>query len=573
VIGSGAGGGVAAFVLAKAGFEVTVLEKGKNYFRGLDDPKGLGLPVFGGDEVRNARAWPGMDALAEPRSLRSQGEAQRGVARSFTGDVNMLPSTVGGGTTHWDAKVPRFFKLDFELRSRMGPIEGADIVDWPLGYDALAPYYEACEQMIGVSGDLEQTPDFALEEAPRGAYPMAPNPPMYSALVFREAAERLGYQVHPAPEAINSSFRDGRPSCNNCGYCAGYGCPVNARAGSAVIFLRRALLLGARLVTRAMVTRIGTGPDGRATHVEYLAGDRLEPTRIQADTVVLAASAIESARVALLSKAQKHPQGLGNRSGRVGRTLCFHVSTFAAAVMPQRLHAYRGRAASHFMLEPCVPRPGFGLSGVPWFRGGVTEIGGSPRLIDEALVYDSLPFIRRTKHKEWMRSSPLRDRLLGVQMLGEDLPQLANRVDLDPKVRDVYGLPVARVTYSWHRHEKVASLYWGLQLRKICQATGAEHVFFYPSGLGLTDQATAVNTRHLSGTLRMGVDPLHSVVDSFGRMHDAPNVLVCDSSVFPTSGAFNPTLTIMAVAMRSATALAHGEDAAIRFGAAPEKPT
>ena len=560
VIGSGAGGATAAAVLARAGWQVTILEKGQNYFRGLEDPRGLALPVFGGDEIRNHRFFPGMDTLAEPRTRRTPEEAERGVERSFTGDVNALPATVGGGTTHWDAKTPRFWKLDFELASRLGPVAGADVVDWPFGYDALSPYYDSVEQLLGVAGDLAQTPEFVLSEAPRGAYPMPPGPPMYNALVFQEAGARLGYHVHPFPEAINSTPWDGRPACHNCGYCSGYGCPINARGGAAVTFLRRALLAGAKLVTRAMVTKIATDAQGFATHVEYLASDRMLPTRLEADVVVLAASAVESARIAKLSAAGAHPDGLGNRSGRVGRTLCFHASTFAAGVMPQRLHAYRGRSSCMVLMESCVPISRWaGLSGVPWLRGGVSEIGGTPYLIDEALVYDALPFIPRRAHKDWMRSSPLRDRLLGVQMLGEDLPQLANRVDLDPNVRDVWGLPVARITYALHRHEKLASLHWGLKLREILLAAGAEHAFFYPASLGFVENPTANNTRHMSGTLRMGVDPTRSVTDEFGRMHDAPNVIVADSSVFPTSGAFNPTLTIMAVALRSATALAHGE--------------
>jgi gluconate 2-dehydrogenase alpha chain len=564
VIGSGAGGSTAAVVLARAGWQVTILEKGRNFFRGLDDPAGLALPVFGGDEIRNRRFFPGMDMLAEPRTRRTPSEAEDGVERSFTGDVNALPGTVGGGTTHWDAKVPRFWKLDFELASRLGPVPGADVVDWPFGYDGLAPYYDAAEQVLGVAGDLAQTPGFVLQETPRGAYQMPPGAPMYNALIFQEAAARLGYQAYPFPESINSLPWDGRPVCHNCGYCAGYGCPINARAGAAVSFLRRALLAGARLVTRAMVTKIATDEKGRASHVEYLATDRRIPSRLPADVVVLAASAVESARIALLSTGPGHPDGLGGRSGRLGRTLCFHVSTFAAGVMPQRMHAYRGRTASMVMMEPCVPIQRWArFSGVPWLRGGVAEIGGATQLIDEAMVYDGLP-LPRSQHKDWMRSSPLRDRLLGVQMLGEDLPQLSNRIDLDPGVRDVWGLPVARVTYGLHRHERLASLHWGLKLREIMLAAGAEHAFFYPASLGLVDDRTANNTRHMSGTLRMGSDPARSVTDEFGRIHDAPNVVVADSSVFPTSGAFNPTLTIMAVAMRSATALAHGEDQARR---------
>jgi len=567
VIGSGAGGSVAAWVLARAGFEVTILEKGKNYFRGLEDPAGLGLPLFGGDEIRRRRGFPGLDAFAEPRTRRSQREAEAGAARSFTGDVNQLPGTVGGGTTHWDGKVPRFFKMDFAMRSRFGPVEGADVADWPFSYEALAPYYDAVEEILGVAGDLAATPGFVLEESPRGPYPMPPGPPMYAALTFQKAAAQLGYRVHAFPEAINSVPFDGRPACHNCGYCAGYGCPVNARGGAAVSFLRRALLAGARLATRAMVTKIATGANGRATHVELLATSGLRRERVEADVVVLAASAVESARLALLSDSAAHPHGLGNRSGRVGRTLCFHASTFASAVMPGRMHPHRGRSASHVMMEPCLPVTDSRLArfaGLPYLRGGVVEIGGSPQLIDEALAYDQVPFLRRARHKDWMRGSSLRDRLIGCQMLAEDLPQLANRVDLDPEVRDVYGLPAARVTYSPHRHELFASLHWARRLRAICRATGAERALVYPAALGLASDPTANNTRHVSGTLRMGDDPAASVCDGFGRMHDAENVVVCDGSLFPTSGAMNPTLTIMALALRNATALAHGEDAARR---------
>jgi choline dehydrogenase-like flavoprotein len=217
------------------------------------------------------------------------------------------------------------------------------------------------------------------------------------------------------------------------------------------------------------------------------------------------------------------------------------------------------------MLEPAIPsRPSVAKwAGLPWIRAGVVEIGGSTYPIDEALLYDSLP-MPRTWHKDLMRSSPLRDRLLGVQMLGEDLPQLANCVDLDSSVKDIYGLPVARITYSLHAHERVASFYWGTKLREVMLAAGADRALFYPAGLPLTDNPTANNTRHILGTMRMGPDPASSVCDEFGRMHEVPNVIIGDGSVFPTSGAFNPTLTLMAVALRSATALAHGEGRARR---------
>lgn len=564
MIGSGAGGSAAAWVLATSGFEVTVLEKGRNFFTGLGDPGAPGLPSFGGDEIRQARHLPGVDPLAEPRTARTQQEALEGVERSHVGDVNHLAHTVGGGTTHWDAKVPRFFDFDFEMHSRYGPVADADLADWPFGYGELAPYYDRVEEMLGVQGALEETPEFARLHAPRGPYPMAPSPPMYASLVWAEAARSLGYEPHPFPMAANSRMYDGRPACSSCGYCSGHGCPINARGGAAVSFLHRALQAGARLVTRACVTRIATDAHGRATHVDLLAGGERRPQRLTADVFVLAASAVESARLALLSRGPAHPEGLGNASGRVGRTLCFHSSVFAGGTMPQRLHAHRGRSTSHCLLEPAIPETDSRLArwlGLPFVRGGVCELGGSPYLIDEAHAYDLLPQ-PRTMHKELMRSSALRDRMLALQMLGEDLPQLSNRVDLDPSVRDVYGLPVARITYSAHRHEKLASWLWGRRLQKIAQAAGAERTYFTPTGLLGAGGPAA--TRHVAGTLRMGSDPERSVTDSFGRIHGADNVVVCDGSVFPTFSGVNPTLTIMAVALRNATALTRGEAAARR---------
>jgi len=564
VIGSGAGASVAAWVLATSGFEVTLLEKGRNYFRGLGRPGAPALPVFGGDEIRAARNLPGVDPLAEPRTARSQDEAADGVVHSQVGDVNHLANTVGGGTTHWDAKVPRFFDFDFEMRSRYGPIENADLADWPFSYAELAPYYDAVEVLMGVQGDLAATPDFVLRHAPRGPYPMPPSPPMYASLVWAESAAALGYQPMPFPMAANSRFYDGRPACTSCGYCSGHGCPINARAGAAVVFVHRALQAGARLVTRACVTKIATDARGRATHVEYLAGPELRAERLPADLVILAASAVESARLALLSPGPAHPRGLGNTGDRVGRTLTFHSSVFAGGTLPQRLHAHRGRSTSHCLLEPAIPDTRSKLArwaGLPFVRGGVCELGGAPYLIDEALTYDALPQ-PRTSHKDLMRSSAVRDRNLALQMLGEDLPQWANRVDLDPEVVDVYGQPVARVSYSLHRHEKLASWIWGRRLQKIAQAAGAERSYFTPAGLFGSGGLSA--SRHMAGTLRMGSDPASSVCDGFGRIHGAENVVVCDGSTFPTFSGVNPTLTIMAVSLRAATAIAHGEAQARR---------
>src|SRR5262249_10074965 len=153
-----------------------------------------------------------------------------GTARSFMGDVNTLPTTVGGGTVHWDAKVPRFWRQDFHGRSLYGPIAGANVADWPLSYEELAPFYREVERRMGVQGDVRRMPRATLAQAPRRhQFPLPPNPPMLGGSRLAEGARRLGYEAYPFPMAVHSRPFGGHPRCNSCGFCSGYGCPIVAR--------------------------------------------------------------------------------------------------------------------------------------------------------------------------------------------------------------------------------------------------------------------------------------------------------------------------------------------------------
>jgi len=254
IVGSGAGASVAAWELTRAGFPVTLLEKGRNLLPGLGTAGGIGS-LFGNDEVKEGRFFENQDPVLEPRTARTQTDAQQGTDRSFVGDVNDLPTVVGGGTVHWDAKTPRFWQQDFKALSLYGPVPDANVADWPFEYKELAPFYDEVETQLGVQGDVKQMPPSTLD-AERGAprkhqFPQPPNPPMYSGLLLKEGARRVGYTAYPFPMAVNSQTFDGRPPCNSCGFCSGFGCPINARGGAAVSFLHHALLAGAnRLWTR-----------------------------------------------------------------------------------------------------------------------------------------------------------------------------------------------------------------------------------------------------------------------------------------------------------------------------------
>jgi len=430
---------------------------------------------------------------------------------------------------------------DLRARTLYGPMKGTNLEDWPLAYSDLEPFYDEVEKIIGVQGEAGSSP---FEEPRSSPYPMPPGYPKYVSVLLSDAARSLGYHPSPTPMAINSMPYRGRPACSNCGFCGQHGCAINAKGSTAVTSIRDALLTGnCELRPECFVFGLRTNPAGtRVESVEYIGPDGAAVSQ-PGGIFLLGCNAIESARLCLLSASAAHPDGLGNRSGMVGRNLMFHLVYSVFGLFPQRTHIHRGHVGSHGMddfnraPDPDDPDKIFG--------GGIVEFGAQLHPIDEAKY---LPLVGES-HKRWMRESLFRDHLGVVTLIGEDPPVPTNRVDLDPEVRDVYGFPVARITYQPPDTRTALEARYVPPMVRILREAGA----FFTMAVPLSVESGGIpNSKHILGTLRMGTDPDRSVTDPHGRFHDLENLYGTDGGLFVTSTGYNPTLTQQALAARQA---------------------
>jgi gluconate 2-dehydrogenase alpha chain len=538
IIGSGAGAGPIAYLCTKNGLKVLILEAGPNHFSYLDDPTQEPVPEHSNDDIKlEIRNFITVDTRMDPRSWRT---APSDGARLSVGDVNGLPKHVGGGMVHADVKMPRYETQDFMMATLLGTqVQNANFADWPISYDDLEPFYAYAEKAVGVQGRMGANPF----ESPRsGDYPMPPGLPMYLSTVASTGITASGYNPFPYPTAVNSMPYDGRPPCNDCGYCSDYGCPINAKGSTAVTMTRKALLTGnCLLLAETRVTKlIMNGANDTVTAVQCV-----DPTgnvvQYTASRYVLAASPIEDARLLLLSDITG--PGVGNASGMVGCNLMFHLQTSCVGIFNDRLHGHRGRTVDHgfadFRGKAANYNPAISL-------GGIVEISGSEHPATEAAYYSQILLESQFKFdgtvfKKMMRQSPFRDRIIVLTMQAEDAPQVTNRVDLDPNVVDFFGTPAPRVTYSNHPYELAASAYYGpIMQNNIFKAAGARWS-------AVTPRDTIPASAHIMGTLRFGNDPTTSVCDKTGKLHDIQNLYCSDGALFPTSSGYNPTMTIVSL--------------------------
>jgi choline dehydrogenase-like flavoprotein len=537
VIGSGAGGAPVALALAQAGARVVVLEKGPYYT----------LRDFVHDEVAIClRDFWAPYPNEDPHTIIRGDEARsRRTRDGWTGVC------VGGATVHMSGFTYRFKESDLRLATRTGGIADADLADWPISLDELAPYYDLVEVKLGVSGRAGTNPF----DPPRRPYPLPPIKPHPAAQLVDEAARGLGYHPFPTPRAILSRAYGRRPPCNLCGFCGEYGCENASKSSVLATLIPEAEATGrCEIRPRAMVARILVDARGRASGVEYwdAAGQLHE---VAARVVVVAASAIETARLLLLSQTQRFPNGLANGSGLVGKNLTF--STFGKATAIFDRGALVARLGARDMELPFLQRSiqddyWMEKSGLVLPKGGtynfilhhVNPINAAVRLFkdsDNALWGQALKDrIHQYSHDElWME----------VEIFGEFLPWKGVFVDLDPDVKDRWGMPVARIHLKHHPADVATSTAMVKKGIEIFRA-------MRPAPTRVTAWTWGTTTFHLQhGTCRFGDDPSRSVLDRNCQAHDVPNLYVTDGSFMPTSGGVPATPTILANSFRVADAI------------------
>jgi choline dehydrogenase-like flavoprotein len=528
ILGAGGGGGVVAEQLSLAGFKVVLLERGN-------------LPAYketGHDELRSQRTTVlgnafGPDDQRYSRLVKLGDDTEFRRVLPSEGDYGNVAAVVGGGTLSYGAMAWRFLPKDFNTRTTYGAPEGSSLEDWPITYDDLEPWYEKAEWEIGVSGKAGAN---AFEAPRKKGYPMPPLPFNREAQVLAPSARELGWSPFPIPMAINSRTYQGRPGCIGCPHCVGFRCEVDAKNSTAVTVIPRAIATkNCELRTDCVAREILTDAKGRATGVTYYQNNQLieQPAKL----VIVACSATESARLMLNSKSKLHPKGLGNNSDWVGRNLQGHAYSGAVGIFDREVFDGLGPAA-----RIATSRFNHGNPGV---RGGAmlaNEFIRLPYLFARTMHRRGGPRWG-LDHKKFQRE--FYKRTVGVKGPGQEMPVFTNRVEVDPSVRDHWGIPVARITGRRHPEDFVTARFVAERAAEWLKAAGAVEVWTTLPGKGVT------GGQHQAGTCRMGNDPKTSVVNRWCQVHEVDNVFVADGSPLVTNGGFNPSLTIQALAYRT----------------------
>ena len=497
IVGSGAGGGTLANELCQEGVKVVVLEAGRHH--APDD--------FINDEWRSFTQLAWLDQRTTSGSFR--------IATDFPNLPAWTCKTVGGTTVHWAGCCPRFMPHEFKATSYLGGLDGVHALDWPISYDDVAPYYDRAEDKMGIT-------------TTNGIPPMPAN---NNYKVFANGAHRMGYRRYSSGRyAVNPVPRDGRPATLQDGFTF-QGDKVGAKWSTLVAELPKAAATGKLdLRPESHVIRVEHDEHGLATGVTYIDGDGLEQFQ-RGRLVCVACNAIETARLLLNSHSAQFPDGLANSSGQLGRNYMRHLTASVYATFEQPVRMYRGETMAGNIEDNAPNDPSRGFAGGYYMQLLALGVPFMAAFLDPG-----------TWGREWASFLEQYENMAGIWLVGEDMPQESNRVTLNTDVLDQHGQPVPDVHFDDHPNDVAMREHAWQQAEELYGTVGAVRTWRTPP----------YPATHNLGTARMSARPQDGVVNAFGQAHDVPNLFVSDGSQFTTGAAANPTLTIVALAIRQA---------------------
>jgi choline dehydrogenase-like flavoprotein len=544
VIGSGAGAGPVIWRLTRAGYSVVVLEKGP-WFKRED---------FSKDELACCRRDHYTPNLRHEQHVIEERDSQGDWHASPTSESKSSfwnGNMVGGSSNLMSGYFHRLKPQDFRLLSEFGPIGGANLADWPIGYDELEPYYSLVEKVVGVSGRVTSHPQLEPRSTPDFPYPPTLEHPV-SAWID-QACRELGHQPLPVARAILPQRADARDACSYSGYCGSYGCSTNAKGSARAALIEPALATGhCDLRAHSKVYRLVSDPKGRVVEARYY--DREGSShKVRAKLFVVACQAIESARLLLSSPGPAHPEGLGNRFGQLGRNLLFSAGgsgsgyfTYSKLTAEQQqqvrpLGPFVNRALQDWYV---IDDPTFGERPA---KGGTIDflfahpnplpLASTTRWRDDDLLWGK-PLKR--KMERWFKE----DRKLMFEVFCDWLPTDGGYVSLDPAVTDRWGSPVARVRLDPHPHDLKVAGYLAEKGKKVFEKMGLDWIS--------ASVSSAPPPNLVAGGCRFGSRPEQAVLDPDCRVWGAENLFVTDASFMPSGGSVPYTWTIYANAFRVA---------------------
>jgi choline dehydrogenase-like flavoprotein len=551
IVGSGAGASPVAYTLAKAGVKVLILEKGpwlteKEFFK---DELAISLR-----DSYNPKLIDEQHVIEEKYKTDSGESYWQGEPTSESGWSFWNGNVVGGSSNFMSGYFHRLKPVDFKLKSTFGEIEGANIVDWPISYDDLEPFYAQVEREVGVSGRTVAHP----HQEPRST--VFPYPPLVDHQVsgwIDKAAKNIGYHSVPVPRAILSTPAMGRQSCEYSGYCSSYGCSTGAKGSGRAALLNHAVATGNLTIkANAKVYHIASDDKGEISAIHYYDSHGHEK-KVTAKIYVVACQAVETSRLLLASKGKKFPQGLANNSGQVGKNLVFSAGgtgkgdflftdlTTEKQAQLKQVGPFINRALQDWYQIDDKSFSGANSQGKAkggtidflFYQNPIARAQGQQFSDESELVWGEQ--LQKNLKEEFTTYKTLR-----FEVFNDWLPTDDCFVSLDKEVTDKWGQAVAKVRIGAHQHDMVVGEYLAKKGEKLLESMGAKNV--------TSSVSSYPPTNLMAGGCRFGHDPKTSVLNKYCQAHEVDNLYITDGSFMPTGGSVPYTFTIYANAFRVA---------------------